>query len=179
MQQQLNALNHRLGVEAFDHTFALQVVGQRQHDHALMVGHVGADNGVLLPQPQVAGGEVERFVKAIATKRLVLYQSLHVCQDGLRRQWQRHKRGIGGNDQIIGETALEAQTGCTKGAILIVHGRIKGVEARFRDAPRYVAARGVGNLLRHCRVTTLVEQRVGVAAHKERRHEIFKHGAAP
>ena len=179
MQQQLNALNHRLGVEAFDHTFALQVVGQRQHDHALMVGHVGADNGVLLPQPQVAGGEVERFVKAIATKRLVLYQSLHVCQDGLRRQWQRHKRGIGGNDQIIGETALEAQARRAKGAVLIVHGRIKGVETRFGDTPRYISACGIGDLLLHRGVTTLVEQRVRVAAHDERRHQVFKHGAAP
>ena len=53
LQEHLHAANTRLGVEALDHDLVLQAVDQREHNHALMVGHIRADNGM---RPAPASG---------------------------------------------------------------------------------------------------------------------------
>ena len=52
-------------MEAFYHAVALQGGCQRQHDHALVVGHVRAHNRLLFAQPQAFRGKIDRFIKAI------------------------------------------------------------------------------------------------------------------
>lgn len=47
LQQQLGRPDHRLVVEAGAHLAAIEDVGEGDHRHSLMVGHVGPDDGVI------------------------------------------------------------------------------------------------------------------------------------
>ena len=81
--------------------------------------------------------------------------------------------------QVLAQAALQAQPGHAEGAVLVVHPRIDGVVAGFRDPPRHAALAAVFNLARHRRLAGLVEQRVVVARHDQHRHQVLEHRAAP
>ena len=144
-----------------------------------MVGHIGADDRIFLPQIQVGRRKVNRLVEAIPPNGVEPFELFNILHHLTRAEGQRQQRGIGGNDQIIGKAPFKAQARCTKGAILIVHRRIKGIEARFGDAPRHPFLATIGDLLINDGQTTLEEQRIGIGVQQQGRHQILEHRPTP
>ncbi len=66
VQQQLNALDHRFGVKPIAQAAILQRVGDGGDRHALMMRHETAHDGVVAFLGNAGGGEIDRFVKAVA-----------------------------------------------------------------------------------------------------------------
>ena len=97
----------------------------------------------------------------------------------LRRHHQRQHRGVGRDDQVLGEPALQPQSGHAEGAVLVVEMRVHRVVAGFRHAPWHAALLAVLDLPRHRRLGGLVEQRVLVGRHHQLRHQVLEHRAAP
>ena len=74
---------------------------------------------------------------------------------------------------------LQTEARYAEGAVLVVHGRIEGVEARFRDTPGHRQLPTVGNLVFDRGTAAAFEQAVGIVPYQQARHEILKHRGAP
>ena len=154
-------------------------MGQSEEAHALVMGHVRPDHGARLPAGQPRRSVVDRFIEAVFSLQPFSGDSLQIPACLLGRHHQGERRGIRRNDQILSEPAFEAQAGHAKRPVLIVETNVDHVVAGFRTAPRYPAALPILDLPLHRRPVGLVEQRVFVVRHHEKRHEILKHRTAP
>ena len=104
-----------------------------------MVRHVGAHDGDLgsLGKPRLR--VVQGLVPAIAAPAANLGQTHEVARRGLRIDHRCKRRRIRGDDGVVAEPALEAQTGNAKARILIGEFQIARVVGGFRGAPRHAA----------------------------------------
>ena len=144
-----------------------------------MMGHEGSNHGARLSTRLARGGVVDRFIEAELSFNPFSGESLEVQTRLLGRHHQRERRGIGRNHQVLGEPAFEPQAGYTKGTVLILEMRIDGIVTTFRNAPRHAALFSILDLPGHRRLTGLVEQRVFVRRHHQKRHQVFEHRTAP
>ncbi len=106
-------------------------------------------------------------------------QMLEVIRCGRRVDERRQGRRIGGDDQIVGQAALQAEAWYAEGLVLIVAGAVGEGVRRLGDAPRHVTLAPVVHLVPHTRPATLIEQRPRKTAHEQRRQQVLEHGAAP
>ena len=83
VQQQFDALERGSACKRCDHRIVLQIVGQGQQDHALMVRHVGATIAVVLAQRAGGTGEVHRLVEAVGPAHSRALQARQVLDHGL------------------------------------------------------------------------------------------------
>ncbi len=179
LQQQQGGLDAAIGLEVPLHGPVLQQVRQGQQPHALMVRHERANHGALLPARQPGRGVVDRFVQAVAAGRARRGEPLQVRARLLGHDHQRHHRSVRRDHEVVGEAALQAESGDAERAVLVVHRRVGRVVARLRDAPRHAALPAVLDLALHGAAAGLVEQRVLVTGHQEQRHQVLEHRAAP
>ena len=96
-----------------------------------MVGHVGLYDRYLLAHGEARRGEVGCFIKTVHPQHAQPPQALHILENRTRAQRQREQRSVGGDDQVIGQTALVTQPRHPKGAVLIELVGIKAVVSRF------------------------------------------------
>jgi hypothetical protein len=75
-------------MEALDHVISVQVIAQRQQDHALMVSHVGTDNRAILACSQTLSSKIGGFVQAIQAKHVEFLEALKILDYCQRRIWQ-------------------------------------------------------------------------------------------
>ena len=132
-----------------------------------------------LPARQARRRVVDRLVQAESSGEPVGGEPLQVEARRLGRHHQRERRGVGRDDEILRESALQPEAGHAEGAVLVVEARVDRVVAGFRDAPGHAALLPVGDLPLHRRATGLVEQRVVVRRHHQQRHQVLEHRAAP
>ena len=177
LQQQFGGLHHRLGMEAFAHGAVMDDVVDAQDHHALVVRHVGLDDdaGRVFGQPRPR--EIDRLVPAIVAPRAHSAETVEIlaCGDGLDHR--RQPAGIGRDDSVFAEAALQAQVRDAEAGILIILLAVQGVILRFRNAPRNIQALGIGNLATHRRLVAERQQAAGRLMHDQRWHQIFEHRA--
>ena len=153
-----------------------QRVGQRRQRHALMVRHVALDQ--LRPLAGARAGVVGGLIKAVFPRpsRFAHGQRVVRCLCGADRQ--RQQRGVG-RDYALPRAAAQRHFAQAKGAVLVVQAHIEGIVAGFAHAPRALPRRAQATLQARDGVGAFVEQRAGARTHKELRHQVFEHGAAP
>ena len=122
---------------------------------------------------------VDRLVKTVPALQAFGCEALQIFASGLRSDHQGERGGIGRNDQILRETALESEVRHTEGAVLIVERRVDGVVSGLGDSPGYAALLCVGDLSPYRRPAGRIEQGVLVARHHQHRHQILEHRTAP
>ena len=143
------------------------------------MGHEGPDHGARLPARQTRRRVVDRFIEADTSLDSLRREPLQIQARLLGRHHQRKRRGIGRNDQVLGQPALEPQAGHAEGAVLVVEMGVDRVVAGFRDAPGHPALPPILDLPGHRRLAGLVEQRVLVGRHHQERHQVLEHRTAP
>ena len=106
-------------------------------------------------------------------------QARQVLQRGLRRDRQRQRRRIRGDDEIVGQATLEAEPGHAERLVLVRVVPVAHVVGRFGDAPRHSPLSSVLHLARHGAAIGGVEQCVREGPHQQRRHQVLEHRRAP
>ncbi|MNV10956.1 hypothetical protein D3C71_1015020 [compost metagenome] len=96
-----------------------QHVGQRHDGHALVVGHVGADQREPLAMGLAFGREVQRLVKAVAPPRRQCGQRSEVGAGCAGIHLGGQRRGIGGNHQLAHGRAAQGQAGHALRRVLV------------------------------------------------------------
>ena len=91
-----------------------------------MMCHVGLHDGVRLSGRHARFGAVKRFVKPKTPEHVQFLQLNHILPYRLRLQRESNQRGIGGNDQIVGQITFVAEGGNTKSTVLVVQVDVKG-----------------------------------------------------
>ena len=175
LQQKLDTLCPGIGVETPYERPILEIVGQRCHNHPLMVDHIRAHDGPLLSQGEPGGRVIHRLVEAILTEHLLFDETGDVPHHFLRRERQGQQRGVWRDHQILAQAALAPQPRHAKTSVLIVHLGIKAIVARLRYAPGHTILTRVGDLALHDRPVGLVQKRLLVVARQQIGHKVLKH----
>ena len=131
------------------------------------------------PRGSRAGGVIHRFVKAVRAETAFPAKTAKVAARPLGVHHQRHRAGVGRDDQIVGQTPFESQSRNAECPVLIVQVRIGLVIPGLRNAPRHATLAPVFDLPPHHRVIGLVQQRVLVGRHDQQRHQVLEHRSAP
>ncbi len=179
LEQQLRRLDHRHGVEAGAHRTLVERVGDRDHGHALVVGHEGANDGDRLALGKSRGRVVEGFVPAEAAAPAGVGESREVLNRGSWIHHRRERRRIGRDHHFLAEPALQAESRDPEIRVLVGELEIARVVPRFRDAPGNAAFGAVVPLPPHDQLAGLFEQASRRRAHHERRHQVLEHRARP
>ena len=179
LQQEQRRLELRIGQEALLHRTIAQQIVQRQQAHALVMRHERAHDLARLAARQTRRRVVDRLVKPEATCRAVRSQALQVRARRFRSHHQRQGARVRRDDDILGETALQSQSGHAERPVLIVAIGIDRVVPRFGHAPRHADLLAVRHLQRHRRLAGRIEQRAGIRRHDQQWHQVLEHRAAP
>ena len=179
LQQQLDRLHHRQGMEPRPEQAVLHHIGDGGNGHALMMGHETADNRMDLPFGQPAGGEIHSFVKAEPPFGPQCCQTRVVDHGSHRINHRGQPRGIGGDDPVLPQPAFQAQPRHPKVGILIGHFKVAGIVAGFRYAPGNAVGVTIGLLPRDDQRRGLRQNRPGRCTHHQRWHQVFEHRTRP
>ena len=179
LQQQVRRLEQRAGHEAPLHRVVPQEVDHSQQAHSLMVGHVGADGGARFVRGQSGRGIVHGLVESIGTGPVLGRQALQVCTSRCRRHHQGHRSGVGSNHQVGGQSSLQSQARHAERPVLVVQVDVGPVVTRLRDAPWDSAQLSIVDLLLHGGPAGVIEQRILIIGHDQKRHQVFEHRTAP
>ena len=90
----------------------------------------------LSPSGKRAGVKSERLVEAIATARAERGEAREILRRGLRIDHGREPGGVGSDDNVLAEAALQAQAGHAEVRILVGELEVAGVVGGLRNAPR-------------------------------------------
>ena len=101
LQQQIDRLHHRNGVEPGAQLAVLHGVGDRGDGHPLMMGHETADDGMGFPLGQAGRREIDRLVKSIAALRPHRIQPGEVGNGSYRVNHSGKASGIGGHNPVL------------------------------------------------------------------------------
>src|SRR5664279_4878892 len=110
-----------------------------QQAHALMMRHVCAYDGMVLTPRHPRWRVIDRLIKPIDTEETLGSQVLQIAT---RFPWHHCKRqctGIRSDDQVVAQSALEAQPRHAERPILIDLGYIGGVIAGLGNTPGHTA----------------------------------------
>ena len=144
-----------------------------------MMGHEGADDRPRLPSRKAGGGVVHRLVISVPGENPLRGEAFEI-EIGIPGGYHEGKgRGIGCDDEIVGQTALDAETGHAEGPVLIVEMGVDGIVAAFGDSPGDLPFCPVFPLTVHRAPVAFVQEGVFVGGHHQQGHEILEHGAAP
>ena len=166
-------------MEAPAHGTVVQRVGDRDDGHALVMGHVGADDGNIAALGQTGLGIVQRVIPAVAAARADCGETGQVMQCGRRVHHRRERCCVRGDDGVVAQATLEPQVGNAKAAVLIGEFQVARIVRGFRRAPRNAARGTVFHLLIHDHVARLLQQAPRGGAHDQRRHQVFEHRPGP
>jgi hypothetical protein len=130
-------------------------------------------------QSPAALREVDRFVEAVLSVEPEPLEAPEIPHRRLGLDRHRERRGVGCDDQVVPQSALQSEPGNPERLILIVVEAIHGAERRFADAPGDTALGGVAALQPDRHPAAALEQRLGIAPHQELRHEVLEHRGGP
>ena len=147
--------------------------------HALVVGHEALHHGPALLGRQPVARVVDGLVEAVGALAALGRQVSEVADRRTRPNHHGQGGGVGGDHQVAGQAALQAQAGHAERLVLVVEGRVHGVEGRLGDAPGHAALPAVLDLAGDGAAAAVVEQRFGHARQQQPRHQVLEHGAAP
>ena len=187
LQQQLGRLDPRVGVEPRHEDIVMEDVGERDERHALMMREERAHDFGL----SVAGGRsasrcrlprpiVDRLVEAesaVEARRVERVASSTRPPPGSTRP--ASAVAYGATTRSSARPRLKPKARHAERLVLIVARAIRERVRRLRDAPRHAPLPAVFDLPAHARAAALVEQRAGIAAHQQQRHQVLEHRAAP
>ncbi len=179
VQQHQRGLHAAVGREVVLHARVAQRLLDGQQAHALVMGHERAHHGLGLAARHAHRGVVDGLVEAVFARRTERGQALQVGAGGHRLDDRRHRRGVGGDHELVAQAALEPQARHAEGAVLVVQRGVGGVVAGLRDAPGHAALAAVVDLAAHRGAAGLVQQRLLEVGHDQRRHQVLEHRAAP
>ena len=86
LQEQLDAPHDRVGVKAPHHHVVVQVIDEREQNHALVMRHVGAHDGVRFAKRQARGRKINGFVETVQARHFQVVQVRDVLQHLARAQ---------------------------------------------------------------------------------------------
>ena len=156
-------------------------IGQRHDGHALVVGHVGADQREPLAMGLAFGREVQRLAKTIASARRQRGQPAEVVAGRARIHLGGQRRGIRGNHQLAQGRAAQGQAGRALRGVLVRQGVVAHGISAFGNAPGHVLAQALH--LRHVFAQGgspgLAQGTVVGLGDHQRRHEVLEHRARP
>ena len=179
LQQQFGRLDDRLGMEARPHRAVEQSVGDGDDRHALMMRHEGAHDRDAFALGHARRRVIQRLVEAVAPLRADLGQPRQIGHRRARIDHRRQRGGVGRDDPLFAEAALQPEAGNAEIRILIGQLQIAGVVGGFGYAPGQPEFRGVGDLPADDQTVGLLEQASRRRAHDERGHQIFEHRSRP
>ncbi len=142
-----------------------------------MVGHEVLHHRACLAR--VGTGVVQRVAESVRPERAPAFQRPHVAQRARRLDHRRQCRGVGGDDQVGVQAALERQVGHPEGPVLVGPEAIADVVGALARSPWHRVASPVGNLTPHCAPVGLIEERLREGAHQEQGHQVLEHRPAP
>ena len=148
LQQQLGGADQRVGKKAALHRSIEQRMRERQQAHPLVVGHEAAHDGVVRPREHARRGVVDGFVQPVVAEKAGGGEGLQIATGVAGDDRQRERGRVGSDDQVLRQSALEAQPGNAERAVLIDLVHVDGVVARLRDAPGNVTLPSVVDLAR-------------------------------
>lgn len=102
LEQQQGRLEQWVGLESLLHRPVQEQIGQRQEDHALVMGHERSDHSAQFSARQTRWSVVDRFIEAVLPIQPFSGESLQIDACLLGRHHQGERRGIGRNDPVIG-----------------------------------------------------------------------------
>ena len=184
LQQQLGGAHPGVGVEAFDHPVAGDGIGNRDQRHAGMMGEEGRHHHALarlagLRAGTAAVGVVDRLVEPVVAEQPRGGQPAQVTRAPGRIHEHRQRGGVRRDHQLVTEPALQAEAGHAEGLVLIIPVAIHGGVGRFGNAPRRAAGGAVVDLPPHRHPARRIEQRGGIAAHQQQRHQVLEQRRRP
>ena len=165
-------------MKALGHLSA-EVLGDREQAHALVVRHERPHDGAPLPVGHPPRGVVDGLEEPVVALEALGDEAPEVLyrRGGVHQQGERS--GVGSDHEVVAEAALDPEAGHAEGAVLVVELQVAGVVGALGDAPGDVRLLAVGHLALDDHLAGLVEQRVAVAAHEQRRHQVLEHRARP
>ena len=101
LQQQVGGLDLRRTMEAMAHRPVMHRIGEGDQGHALMMGHVAADDGNPLAFRQPDGGEIQCLIEAETTQAPFPLQAIEIFHGGMGQVHRGQRRGVGCNHQIF------------------------------------------------------------------------------
>ena len=179
LQQQLHSLDHRFGVKARAQQAVLHRIGDRGDRHALVMCHEAADQGMRQSGRHPVCGEIDRLIEPEPPLGPDPGQPFVILKRPVRIDHGGQPAGIGRDDPVFLQAALQAQSRHAEVGILIGHVQIAGVVGGFRNAPGNADGSGIALLARHDQPVCLFQNRSGRGAHHKRRHQVFEHAARP
>ena len=153
-------------------------VSDRQHRHAVMMGHDVLHDAVIGALALAAWREIDRVIEPEAALGAQFAQRGQVPDRRLRVDLCRQDRGIG-RHHVIAARTLQRQVGNAEGVILIVHVPVAGVERAFRNAPGQAVRPPPFHLDRDRHLVGEVEDAALTFLQQQRRHQVFEHAARP
>ena len=144
-----------------------------------MMRHVGLYDQPTLALTTRLTAEVHRFVIAVIVQQPQAGQSFQILHGLSRRKVQRQKGGIGRDDDLFLQAALQSELRYAKGLILIGLVEVQISKGRLRDPPRHTTLAAVGNVDRHRFPRRFIQERVLLGALENQRHQIFEQGPGP
>ncbi len=187
LQEQLRRLDARIGVEALHHAVAGQRVGDGRQGHPLVVREVRPHQSPSEAEPgrsrlgllRVTGRVVDGLEVAVRSEEPLARQAAQVLGRGGGVDERGERGRVGRDHQLVAQAPLQAQPRDAERLVLVVAVVIDEVVGALGDPPGHAALGRVVPLPAHRHPATLVEQRVGVAAHQQQRHEVLEERGAP
>src|SRR5215467_11248142 len=133
-------------MEAFFHAVVLENTAERHQAHALMVGHVGANQYMLLTLRHSCTCVVNRLVETIRSECPFICQTPHVLDCRAWIDLSCQDRRVRCNHEVFNQSTLKAQPGNAKRPVLVIEVEITDVVSGFRNSPRHAAFLAVFDL---------------------------------
>ena len=134
----------------------IERVVQRDDRHADVMRHEGAHD--CRTSVGLRACVVERIVVPKLTERAQLLERHEIAQCRVWVDGECKRRGVGSDNEIATEAALEREIGHPKSAVLIGFVTVASIVRRLRDSPRHAALAAVGDMAPNSRAMRLVEQ---------------------
>ena len=179
LQQQLGRLDHRLGMEARAHDAVEQCVGDGHDRHALVVGHIGAHDGLRLAVGQPRRREVDAPRRSRSGHGHRSWPARRSSPSRPRVDHGGERGGVRCDDGVLAQAPLEAEARHAEVGVLVGEFLVARVVGRFGDAPRQTEADGIVDLAPDDQVVGLLDQAAERRPHDQRRHEVLEHRARP
>ena len=156
-------------------------IGQRHDSHALVVGHVSADQREFLAMGLAFGREVQRLVKAVAAARRQCSQRAKVVAGRTCVHQCGQRRGIRGNHQLAHGREAQCQSGHTLRGILVCQRVIAPGIGAFGNAPGHVLVEAlhIRHMFTQGRTPCLAQGTVEGLGDHQGGHEVLEHRTRP
>ena len=118
-------------------------------------------------------------MEPVASARAGRAESGEVCDGSLGPDEGAEGRCVGSDDDILGKSPLEPQTGNAEAGVLVRPFEVASIERGLGHAPGHAALGGIAHLAAHDERVGLIQQAPGRRTHHQRGHQVLEHRAGP